>query len=122
MAATALEGTARKPVIRKCARTMSNSGEQGDTGERIPDLVLKNMKPLTLAQARQLYIAGTNDYVPVSTFSASEWKEIHAEMQRIVDAPSARQAAKVIKWWGCWDRNYTMTAFARRVREAAKKL
>ena len=67
---------------------------------------------MTRSQSKQLYIAagGPNDH------SDSEWNDIHEEMKAIVAAKSEREAARVIDWWGCWDRKYTATAFARRVR------
>ena len=67
---------------------------------------------MTLETAKKLYVdaGGNKDH------SESEWKDVHKEMEAIVAASSDRSAAKVIDWWGCWDRKYTATAFAKRVR------
>lgn len=67
---------------------------------------------MTLSVAKQLYIAagGPNDH------SDKEWNDIHKEMAAIVAAKSDRSAARVILWWGCWDRKYPAIGFARRVR------
>jgi hypothetical protein len=69
---------------------------------------------MTLSQAKQLYIGagGPSDH------SDSEWQDIHKEMKAIVDAKSDRTAGKTILWWDCWDKKYTATAFARRVRQS----
>ena len=68
---------------------------------------------ITVRQARRLYIkAGGPDY-----HSESEWADIRNEIESIVNAASDRAAGKTILWWGCWDKNYTATAFASRVRE-----
>jgi hypothetical protein len=67
---------------------------------------------MTTEQAMRLYVAagGHNDH------SADEREHIRTEMQAIVAAKSDRAAGRTIDWWGCWDRTYTATAFARRVR------
>ena len=75
---------------------------------------------MTLEQAKQVYVAGLNG-VPCDDYEPDEWEDIRKEMERIVAAPTERKAADVIRWWGCWDARYTATAFARRVRECAKK-
>jgi len=69
---------------------------------------------MTRTEARRLYIAagGPSDHSP------GEWESIHREMDAIVAAGSDRAAGRTIAWWGCWDRTYTATAFARSVREA----
>lgn len=73
---------------------------------------------LSLEQAKRLYVqaGGPNDH------SEETWIEIHEEMQEVVDAKSDRAAGEKIKWWDCWEKKYTATAFARRVRSAAMKL
>jgi hypothetical protein len=72
---------------------------------------------MTLETAKQIYIdAGGYMY-----HSESEWASVHKEMEAIVAASSNRSAAKIIEWWCCWDRNYTATAFAKRVRASYMK-
>jgi hypothetical protein len=72
---------------------------------------------MTRERAKQIYISagGNPDH------SESEWNNVHKEMEGVVSEKSDRMAAKHIVWWACWDRNYTATAFARRVRAAMGK-
>jgi hypothetical protein len=69
---------------------------------------------MTLIEAKNLYIeaGGPDDH------GASEWEDIHKEIQALVEAKSDRAAGKTILWWDCWDAKYTATAFARRVRNS----
>ena len=69
---------------------------------------------MTIDQAKQLYfiVVGKADY------TASEWESIRTELQQVVEATSDRAGGDVIRWWDCWDRNYTATSFARKIREA----
>ena len=72
---------------------------------------------MTREEARKLYVgAGGPD-----SHQDSEWESIHSEMAAVVAAASDRAAGRTIAWWGCWDRKFTATAFARRVRESHKK-
>jgi hypothetical protein len=73
---------------------------------------------MTRAEARKLYVGagGPNDHQP------SDWESIHREMESVVAAKSVRAAGRTIDWWGCWDRKYTATAFARRVRELHEQM
>ena len=68
---------------------------------------------MTLDQAKRIYeaAAGTDAH-----YSNAEWRDVHAEVEQIVAAKSDRAAGRVIGWWVCWDRKYTATAFARKVR------
>lgn len=68
---------------------------------------------MTLKQAKKLYLSVVGE----TTHAASEWPDIHREMEAVVSARSDRAAADVIRWWGCWDRSYTATSVARQLRE-----
>ena len=72
---------------------------------------------MTIPQAKKLYIeaGGPCDH------AESEWQDICKEIEAVVAAYSDRAGGKLILWWGCWDKQYTATGFARRVREAAKQ-
>lgn len=67
---------------------------------------------MTIAEAKRLYISngGPRDH------SENEWKDIRQEMEEIIAAKTDYAAGRIIDWWGCWDRKYTATAWARRIR------
>lgn len=69
---------------------------------------------MTRDESRRLYVGagGPDDHC------ALDWEHIHREMEQLVSAKSDCAAGRMIAWWGCWDRQYTATAFARRVRQA----
>ena len=45
------------------------------------------------------------------------WQDVRREMELVVAAKSDRSAARVIAWWGCWDRKLTAISVARKVRQ-----
>lgn len=71
---------------------------------------------MTLDEAKRIYIAagGPDDHNQV------DWVDIHREIEAMIAAPSNFAAGRIIDWWGCWEPKYTATAFAKRVRDAAK--
>lgn len=72
------------------------------------------MIKLTPEQSRKIYInaGGPADH------DDADWKDIHVEMEGILNAKSLGEAKRIIDWWGCWDSKYTSTAFVKRVKEA----
>jgi hypothetical protein len=62
----------------------------------------------------ELYL---NAVDPEAEFGDREWEAIHKEMLAVVTAPSDRRAANIIRWWGCWDRKFSATACARKIRQ-----
>jgi hypothetical protein len=68
---------------------------------------------MTTAQAKAIYIAagGPKDH------SDNEWKDIHKEIEAMTSAKTDRAAAKIIRWWDCWNSKDTAISFARRVRQ-----
>ena len=69
---------------------------------------------MTLELAKKLYIEAGG----YSGHLTGEWKDIHKEMESLISAKSDRAAGRLIDWWGCWDKGYTATAFARRIRRS----
>ena len=70
---------------------------------------------LTMSQTHDLYRAGGWEG-EISDYGAQEWRDIRSEIIAVIEAPSERKAADVIRWWDCWYRGYSATGFARRVR------
>jgi hypothetical protein len=68
---------------------------------------------MTKAETKRLYLAGGVRLSP-----EDDWRSIRDEMQLIVDAKSAREAAEVIEFWNCWHDDDTALMFARKVRKA----
>ena len=74
---------------------------------------------MTLEKSKSLYmtVLGVNE----SYHSASEWEDIHNELEKVVAARTDRSATRPIMWWGCWDRNFTAIGFVRKIRELNRK-
>lgn len=81
---------------------------------------------MTLKQAQRLYNdTGKIEYGhgwSLDDYSSQEWKSIRDEMNSIVLAPSERKAAEVIRWWGCWNQQYSCIGFVRTVRKIWKQM
>ena len=73
---------------------------------------------MTLEQAKQLYTSQDPD----ASLCESDWVHVHREMEEVVSAKSDREAAKVIEWWSCWDRYFTATRFAHRLRKEWERM
>ena len=78
------------------------------------------MIDLSPAFAKQLYLIGVGEDEEVY-FSREEWEDIRAEIHDVLSAKSDRAAVEVIRWWGCWTREYPAVAFVRRVRQAYRE-
>lgn len=72
---------------------------------------------MTIDEVKRIYIAagGPDDHGQV------DWVDIHREIEQVIAAKTDFAGGRIIDWWACWDREYTATAFARRVRQAARK-
>ena len=68
---------------------------------------------LTTARAMKLFTTAGDAPVPVERHVR---EAVRRDMAGVVNATSDRAAARTIYWWGCWDRNCTAIAYARRVR------
>lgn len=71
---------------------------------------------MTKKQALKLYCEAMDSFGG-DAYQVDDPDAIADEMRRVVDAKSDRAAAKVVDWWGCWDRRLSSTRMARRIRQ-----
>lgn len=79
------------------------------------------MPPLTLEQAKTIYRAAV-DARASDGEGPAWWNEVHAELDQVLAASTAKDAAKVIDWWhNDWSVvGDTPKAVVRRIRSAAR--
>ena len=82
------------------------------------------MKRLTTPQAMKLYKAIMSKCVEGDRgpWTVEMRADIAKEMRRVMGARTDRGAGRVISGWMCWDRDYTATTFARKIRAQAREL
>jgi hypothetical protein len=77
---------------------------------------------MTLSEAKRLYSVFEADNRWANAQSNAWWWAVKTELEAVVAAKTDRAAGNLIQWWACWDREFTATAWARKVRQEWAKM
>lgn len=71
---------------------------------------------MNIREAKKLYCSAV-DSQATDGEGDHWWTRVRDEMEEVIEAKSDLAAARMIGWWGCWDRKLTATSVARKIRQ-----
>lgn len=92
-------------------RVPRNVGTDQDGTEGMGQGVQSERIEVTVLEAKAIYCAAGG---PMD--QDDQIGDIAREIETVVTAPTDRIAGSIIRWWDCWTKRNTATAFARRAR------